>query len=169
MTLLISPKAQVSGNTSPSPPAAEPSIDIPRNALIYEAEDATGKKLVDVRTRWSGYSGEGYLDFQRKGAFAEWTISVSRPGDHTVYIRYASPTNSRYCDLLVDGTKIDEFDFPGSGWGEWNVEEIVLNLSAGEHKIRVYAALTGGPNIDFLAVLAPKNEVDIATATMSLP
>ena len=131
-----------------APPSSPPTVapTLPPGYSIYEAETATTFKTDTVQR-----NGMVYEDFSSQGAFIEWTVDVPIAGIYDILVRYASVSNNRYCDLLLDGDKVDRLAFRGSDWNDWQVETLGLEISAGNHSLKIVASNTAGANIDFLA------------------
>ncbi|MCA9290082.1 MAG: DUF1080 domain-containing protein [Phycisphaerales bacterium] len=127
-------------------------------ARTLEAEHASydGPR---ASTEWSGWSGDGYLDFQQpRDEFVDWTIDVGTSGRHRLSIRYANGTanEDRPLRLEVDGVAVTEaLHFPVTGgWTNWSDVDVELDLARGPHHVRLVATGASGPNIDALRVTA---------------
>ena len=126
----------------------------------YQGEDAT-LHACKVRTTHSGFSGDGYLDFDGLGSYVEFAIDAPVSGEYYVSVRYSS-FNTRPADLIVDGhaEPSGTFDFSGTqAWTTWGIETMHLALSKGNHTLKVLAVNSAGPNIDWLELESPEAPV----------
>jgi hypothetical protein len=120
--------------------------------VIYQAEKA---KLGScrVRTKHSGYTGTGYVDYNGEGSFVEWKIGVPKTGDYEVSVRYSS-RKARPVDLILDGiSKVGVCQCRKTRtWSDWKTESMKLHLTKGSHTLKLEATNSAGPNVDWLSV-----------------
>jgi hypothetical protein len=133
----------------------------------YQAEKAYFK-FCQVRTKHKGYSGSGYVDYNGRGAFIEWKIDARRSDNHRISIRYSS-INARPAQVILDGRLVGVFDFKATkSWNTWRTETTILYLAKGSHTIKVEAANSAGPNIDWLSVKHSKDSTRTPTKAPSM-
>ena len=166
---------QISIGANLAPPAAGSNMNyliafVPVSAsAIYEAENASlsGPK---VAANNSGFSGSGFADYVNKNNdYVEWTVDVAATTSYDLSFRYANGSNSnRNLRVSLDGQIIDTLmGYPTAGWSTWRSEDIALSsLSAGEHKIRLTAIGSSGPNVDYLR-LFPSGQYSAGPGTIA--
>ena len=122
----------------------------------YEAEAATlsGAK---VAANHSGFSGSGFADYiNPSNDFVEWTVDFAASSPYRLSFKYANGSQAeRNLQLSLDGQVIDTlrgYASPGQ-WSSWRFEspDPVL-INAGEHRIRLTAIGSSGPNVDLLQI-----------------
>jgi hypothetical protein len=119
--------------------------------VMYEPEDALAYKVKILQMN-SGYQGGGYADYEDFGSYLSWAIEAPTTGEHEIVARYAAKI-SRPADLLVDGVKRVAFPFSSSGqWNSWRQETMVVFLEKGSHSLKLLAAESSGPNLDWLSI-----------------
>jgi pectate lyase len=133
-----------------------------QDTLIVQ-ENAPGQCTIDgvVMTNLSGWTGAGYIDaLNGVGTTVSWEIMVPADGIYSFSWRYAfggTATNYRDAKLVIDGnTAIDTVYFPyTTTWLNWALlTPVNINLTAGDHKIRLEAVRTGGiANLDYFMVI----------------
>jgi pectate lyase len=109
----------------------------------------------------SGWTGPGFIDANNGiGTTVSWEIMVPVDGVYALSWRYAfggTATNYRDAKVVIDGnTIIDTVYFPYTNtWSNWAVlTPVNVNLTAGDHKIRLEAVRTGGiANLDYFMVI----------------
>jgi hypothetical protein len=115
------------------------------------SKDATWQDCVVSQTH-PGYSGNGYLDFLQQSAWVEWSVLIEQAGDYEIMARYTT-RNPRPVELLIDGQGKGTFSFSGTAFPNWDTETLsVGSLTRGEHKIRVFASQSLGPDLDSLSI-----------------
>ena len=141
--------------------------DIPEtiSSTIYEAEDAVLGGSAAITSGNSGFTGSAYVDYQTDSSdFIEWTINVAEDGLYDFDFRYAfGRSGNRPLQVLVDNVEIDaSLDFTGTGgWASWSNSSIEgVNLTAGEHTVKLQAIGFSGPNVDHLKVTSQEKNVD---------
>ena len=128
--------------------------------ILYEAKNATLNDCTFATTN-SGFSGDGYADFNGVGASVEWTVTTQISGVHDITLHYAS-ANSRPVDIEIDGLKMGTFSIPATGqWTQWNSETLPINMTQGQHNLTIVASTSTGPNVNWLSIAPIKG--------MSLP
>jgi hypothetical protein len=114
----------------------------------YEAEDAAILSNVYLLQYNNGYNGEGYADFQGYGSHMSWNIQVATTGNYKISVRYSS-SSTRPLDMLVDEVKQGSFAFMATiRWNVWYTETFSLSLTEGDHRVKLLATQSSGPNID---------------------
>ncbi|MCH2548106.1 MAG: carbohydrate-binding protein, partial [Alphaproteobacteria bacterium] len=126
-------------------------------STIYEAENAliVGAEVKSYRPGASN----AYVDYaNNSGDYIEWTINQEAAGQYDLAFQYAlGASNSRPLKLYINGEEqTDLLNFTSTGsWDQWNAITKTLQLNAGENSVRIEAAGSSGPNIDFLQVSDP--------------
>ncbi|RPI00829.1 MAG: hypothetical protein EHM64_16615, partial [Ignavibacteriae bacterium] len=133
-----------------------------QDTLIIQ-ENALGQCTMDgsVMTNLSGWTGTGYIDaFNGVGTTVSWEIVAPADGIYTIGWRYAfggDSVNRRDSKIVIDGnTVIDTllFFYTNKAWTEWSLRTVDVPLTAGDHKIRLEAARSGGiANLDYFMVV----------------
>ena len=138
----------------------------------YEAETAT---LSGVRpaTNHTGFSGAGFADYiNPTGDYIEWTVNVSATSPYNLSTTYANgSTAPRDLQVYVDGQLQSTVTFtPTGGWSNWSYRKLGKSvlLPAGEHRIRLVAAGSSGPNVDYLELTPTSVYTPLAAATSVL-
>jgi hypothetical protein len=124
---------------------------------VYQAEDAPVMEDVTVEIGPNtGFSTLVYADYGGSGSFVQWDVTTIQSGIYDVTVRYASPTQ-RPLELWIDNERDDTgYSIVATGsWDAWNEESVTVHLSAGQHKIKLLANATEGPNIDWMSVTGP--------------
>ncbi len=143
--------------------------ELPEGALTFEAEEPSAEsKVKATRTEKVAASGGlGHVGWDTDGMWAEWTLTVPAAGEYVLFFRGASIYADIYRELLLDGealpgARIAGFQSTG-GWcrtdNDWRWfsvrdvagEQLVLNLKAGEHVLRM-TRLEGSMNLDLIAL-----------------
>ncbi len=149
-------------------PVDRPLTDRPRT----QAEDITaqGGGEVQIRDDKVGADENCFSHWDDPGHWLEWTLPVPEDGRYVLAVRYCA-TNGVRRAVSLDGEQMGEFDFAGTGGYSSNAndwthgllrgsdgEPVVLELSAGEHNLRMENVDGNGMNVDYLArVPAPKD------------
>ncbi|MBB4689433.1 CBM35 domain-containing protein [Amycolatopsis jiangsuensis] len=129
---------------------------------VYEAENAKLTGAVAAKDH-KGYTGSGFADFQHTdGDSVEWTVDVPKDGTYTLQFRFANSTaagrptgDDRPMAVSVDGgTASNEPFMPTADWDSWEVQPVVVSLTAGKHTVRAASTGHDGPNLDNLGVSA---------------
>lgn len=123
----------------------------------YEAEDAqlTG---VAVDTDHAGYTGTGFVDdFGDQGDELTFTINASEARQHPLVLRYANGGNAATRTISVDGTEVDQVEFPSNNgdWDTWEYDAYtVVDLQPGTHVVKIArtASDSGFINLDSLTL-----------------
>ncbi|MFC5833404.1 carbohydrate-binding protein [Nonomuraea insulae] len=108
------------------------------------------------------------------GSSTEWTINAPGAGTATLAFRYANGTAAnRPGDVAINGTVVAAaraFNATAD-WDTWATSTLTATLAAGDNKVRVAAANTGGnPNLDYLDVTTadvPATEYQAEAATLT--
>jgi hypothetical protein len=113
----------------------------------YEAEDAILSNVYLLQKN-NGYNGQGYADFQTHGSHMSWNITAATTGKYIISVRYSSGS-TRPLDLFVDEVKQGSFAFMETNdWNVWYTETFSLSLTEGDHRVKLLATQSKGPNID---------------------
>lgn len=145
---------------------AHPALGAKTNYLIaavkppasknYQAEDAELSGAV-VAKNHPDYDGTGFADFKNLTKdYIEWTIPINVPGTYNVSFRFANAgAADRILQVSNDGINLrtDTFNVTSSSWSTWSFHAGPrVFLTPGNHKIRLLATGTSGPNIDELSI-----------------
>ncbi|WP_204137070.1 carbohydrate-binding protein, partial [Halomicronema sp. CCY15110] len=140
-------------------------------SFTYEAELAT-LSGPEVATNHEGYLGSGFADYLNPtGDYAEFAIEVDANGQYELSFRYALGADAnRLLSLTVDGEDITTLDFSSTGnWTNWNDLLEQVQLTAGNHTVRLTAIGTSGPNLDSLTVDALRIEPIVVPPDDTVP
>ncbi len=122
-----------------------------------EAENAKVQGA-SIQRKVKGHTGSGYVDFvAQSGESIEWKVPVHQAGRHLLRFRYAlhQRGGSRPLRVELDGKVLAERgDFRGTGdWERWGNLDFHVELSAGQHVVRLSSIGSSGPNIDSLQLV----------------
>ncbi|MFW6437450.1 MAG: hypothetical protein ACOCZ7_00435, partial [Armatimonadota bacterium] len=147
-------------------------VDVPLTELERaQAEDFTaqGGGEVQIREDKVGADGTSFSHWDDEGHWLEWTMNAPAAGRYALVLRYCAMEGPRRA-VSVDGEEIGEFAFGptggfSSGASNWlhapvrgeDGELVLLELSAGEHTVRITNADGIGMNVDYL-LLHPVSE-----------
>ncbi len=124
---------------------------------VYEAEDAILNGVI-VDTKHSGYTGNGFADFNpnKPGGTIEWKVNVPTDGSYILSFRYANGGNdNRASEIKVNGEVVSEaLEFNPTGeWTSWKTTSVSVQLKKGENTIiATGVSASGGANIDNLKI-----------------
>ncbi len=120
---------------------------------ILQAEDNTHLHDANVTTSVPGYTGTGFVDYFGAGSYVEWpSVNIDNDGEYTLTFRYAVERGQRRSRLLINGSAIADIPFNKTGsWENWETVSINVNLTRGQHLIKV-EAYQAGPNLDYMKV-----------------
>jgi glucuronoarabinoxylan endo-1,4-beta-xylanase len=111
-----------------------------------------------LETKNSGYSGEGYVNFNASSdAAIQWnSIYCAITGTKNVKFRYALEKGTRKLDVYANGTKVvGDVAFEATGsWTTWSKKTIQVPMNSGTNTLKVVTTGTEGPNIDSINVTA---------------
>lgn len=106
--------------------------------VMLKGTDAT---LVGKDIKIEKKNGSQHIGYWKSGDSAEWSFSVSENGSYFFDFLYASPEKmGANCFLYIDGVKVSESSFEGTGTGWWTFADRTmgpLNLSAGNHTLKI--------------------------------
>jgi hypothetical protein len=143
-------------------PVDEPQTEWPR----AQAEEiaAQGGGEVQLREDKIGADGNCFSHWDDPGHWLEWTLNAPEAGRYALVVRYCA-NDSPIRTVSVDGDRVGEFVFPGTGGfssstSDWTHhllrdeagEPVVLELAAGEHTLRMENVGGNGMNVDYLAL-----------------
>jgi len=131
---------------------------------IYDAAGHRAENyLCQLRDGSDGFTGVGFVDFLGQGSWLEFTVTVTDDSPASeLEVKYSSAFEDRPVDVLVDGIFIGELWGRSTyDWNTWATEQMPLSppLAAGEHKIRLFARRSAGPNVDWLAMFSVPDPV----------
>ena len=96
----------------------------------------------------------GWID---TGDWMDYKVSVSNSGNFYITYRVAALTSPGKITFLSDGQIINSVDLPiTGGWQSWQSVSTVVNLSSGQHTIRLMATI-GGFNFNWISFDAITN------------
>ena len=147
------------------------------SSVRYEAEDATLSGAKEASNN-AGYSGRGFADYiNPRNDYVEWSVDITATSPYTLSFRYANGSSTpRSLLLLVDGQARDTVVFSTSrSWTSWAFRSAdPLLISAGNHRIRLTALGSSGPNLDYVqlspsATFLPQEALTSTARTASPP
>ncbi|MEA3400963.1 MAG: hypothetical protein U9R79_06900 [Armatimonadota bacterium] len=147
--------------------------EVPSGAILVEAEDFVdggGTEVsVDPGSHVDTHGEACVFSFVGDGSWLQWTLDVPDEGRYDLYARISCGDVGSFRTIAVDGETpqgLELVEFPGTGgWGhadgEWWLVRITgaegqappLQLSAGEHTLRVTGVLQRHLNFDYLALV----------------
>ncbi len=125
-------------------------------------EQAGGE--VQIRDDKPGVSGKAISHWDAAGHALTWAVAVPRAGRYDLVLRYCAPHDVARA-VQVDGTELGTLSLPATGgFGttpfEWDHgpggsagRPVRLELTAGEHRIRLTNTDGKGCNLDYLALV----------------
>ncbi|SDX37931.1 CBM35 domain-containing protein [Paenibacillus sp. CF384] len=124
--------------------------------MKYEAELATLTGNVKENTDHAGYSGTGFVDsIHGDGPSIGFAVHTAAAGSKDVTIRYADGDDDRTLSIYVNGTKLKQVHFSGTGnWDTWGNRTVKLTLAEGDNTIVIKKdeGDTGLINIDYISI-----------------
>jgi hypothetical protein len=107
-----------------------------------------------------GNKGDGWVDMGGDGSYIEWSgVNGGIGGICALEFRYAlAKIDNRECDVSVNGVSAGVISFESTGaWTTWGFGNLAATCNAGiTNVVRLTALATGGPNIDYLQIVASK-------------
>lgn len=144
-----------------------------QDTLIIQENDSLGLCTYDgvILNNLTGATGGGYIDAASGiGTTVSWEIFVPADGVYALSWRYSfggTPTNYRDAKLVIDTTvAVDTVYFPYTGaWTTWvTLTSVNVNLTAGDHKIRLEAVRTSGlANLDYFMAIGTSPTAALCT------
>src|SRR6056297_2420261 len=138
-------------------------VQIPATIEAEEYNRMDGIRLEKTADE-TGFANVGYFD---AGDWLEYKIQVPDSGIYAIDFRIAS-TRSSIISLVLNGEEILTQTLEStSGWQNWETVSNTINISRGEHTIRIQA-VTPGFNINwfkFTAVSTYTSEIKNAENT----
>jgi len=140
-----------------------PLKDVP----TVQAEDFSGQGggEVQVRDDKVGAVGKAFSHWDAQGHWLTWKITAPTAGRYLLVVRYCCPKDTRREGVVDDGAPVAQV-FPASGGfaataDDWRHEAVrgadgkpvVLDLSAGEHTVKMTNTDGQGLNLDYLALV----------------
>jgi hypothetical protein len=125
----------------------------------FQAEDGTYSGGVNTDARHDGYNGTGFADYpggQGRDVNITWQVEVPEAGQYDFIFRYALGSSDRPLNLYVNGERVGEVPFSGTGaWTSYlSVTLADISLEAGENTIELVAdAGSPGPNVDAMRIV----------------
>ena len=134
-----------------------------------EAFSGQGGGTVQLRDDKAGAVGEAFSHWDAKDHWLSWRLNVPAAGKYWLVLRYCAPGGVAR-DLSIDGKPVGHTVFGGTGGfgsatqSDWahqcfrdaNSQRLNIELSAGEHEIRITNADGKGMNLDYLALVPAK-------------
>jgi hypothetical protein len=110
---------------------------------LYRTDD------VDI---WRAYN-EFYTGANSSGEWLEYTVNVATSGTYSLDLNVATPNSGRLMRVLVDGKDVTgSIEVPNTGgWTKWETVMNTVQLSAGEHVLRVVFEV-GGLNFNYMEI-----------------
>jgi hypothetical protein len=138
---------------------------------IYELEDGTLAGSTSISTEHAGFSGSGFVEYQREGSSAAVDVEVDEAGTYTADLRYANGPNpfdgAKTLTMTVNG-KDQVITLPKTGtWKTWRTMPLPLELQAGRNTIAFTFATgnDGNVNLDRLQIRPQEDRVEAEDAT----
>lgn len=132
-----------------------------------EAEDWCAQSGVQTENTSDSGSGlnVGWID---SGDWMEYLINVQNNGAYQVDFRVAAAgTASKSFNVLLDGSVLETVTFNGTGgWQNWITESASINLTQGEHTLRIEAQ-TDGFNMNYLDFSNGCNDPTLSSITIT--
>lgn len=126
-------------------------------------DDSSGNRYGAYRNDdvdlYAGNDGP-YLAENQGGEWIEYTVNIAAAGDYTLEVRVASAGGGGTIHVEFDGVdKTGSIIIPDTGgWQTWTVVSRVVNLSDGQHILRLVQDLNGSTgyvgNIDYMRITA---------------
>ncbi len=117
-----------------------------------EAESACDYDGV-IESEHIGFSGIGYVNgINQSNSSVIWTINASIAGPYELSFQYANgASDSRSASILINESTQDILDFnPGTQWGDWISESVIVNLDQGLNVFELVSSTPDGlPNLDY--------------------
>lgn len=122
----------------------------------FNAFDAAGPNAechqCNIRNHHTGFTGAGFADFERKGAWIEFMVDVPETKTtNLLLVRYSAGNSDRPVDVTIDGQPIGSLMFlKTKNWDTWMNEMIPFESKNGSFKVRLEANESSGPNVDMI-------------------
>lgn len=145
-------------------------LDVPlteRPRTQAEAMTAQGGGEVVIRDDKIDADGTCFSHWDDPGHWIEWAMTAPEAGRYMLVLRYCAMESARR-EVSLDGSTLGEFAFPATGGfsstaNDWthdvlrgrDGEPLVLELAAGEHRLRMTNTDGNGMNVDYL-LLTPE-------------
>jgi len=132
----------------------------------YQAEDAFLKNGAQFQTSVKGYSGNGYVRFEKpKNEQIYWTVEAPHNGRYKVSFRYSTPKGQRSTGLNVITRELLDVNhkfqeivaFPRTQNNKWATTSMVVDLHKGKNMIKLITATKYGPHLDSITISHQKN------------
>ena len=120
----------------------------------YQAENGTvggGAQKENIDTP---FDGTGYIEYYAAiGEYFEIPIAVAETGIHNIELKYRFSDGSTIpMELKIDGTTVSTIQFIGTG-GSWEYQLVEgINLTAGNHTLRLQSTINNGVDIDAVKI-----------------
>jgi hypothetical protein len=138
---------------------------------IYELEDGTLGGQTNISTEHAGYSGSGFVEYQREGSSAGVDVDVPEAGRYVADLRFANGPNpregSKTLTLTVNGER-RVLTLPSTGtWKQWRTMPVTLDLKEGRNDVTFSfeAGNDGNVNLDRLQVRPQEDRLEAEDAT----
>lgn len=113
-----------------------------------KGDAACGTSDLDAQ-RTRDISGNCHVAFTQSGEWTEYLVTTPIAADYRLALRAATGTSSRVLRVQVDGATRASFTVPNRGYHTFSDVVANLNLSPGEHRVRVVYA-NGSVNLNYL-------------------
>jgi hypothetical protein len=124
--------------------------------ITLQAEDAAILTGAEVGSRYSGYSGTGYVGFPHSsGSSVQWNITMRRAGTYPMVFRYSNKSATTVlADVVINGkTYATDLAFPPTGsWGNWSTVTYDQGYTTGSRRIVLLVKTAVGLNLDMLTI-----------------
>ena len=138
---------------------------------VYELEDGTLAGSTSISTEHAGFSGSGFVEYQRVGSSAAVDVEVDEAGTYTADLRYANGPNpfdgAKTLTMTVNGQD-QVITLPKTGtWKTWRTMPLPLDLQSGRNTITFTFATgnDGNVNLDRLQIRPQEDRVEAEDAT----
>ena len=134
--------------------------DLPRTQAT--AMTAQGGGEVEIRDDKVGDDGDSFSHWDDEGHWMEWTLTAPEDGRYVLVLRYCAVQSVRRA-VEFNGKPLGEAAFPDTGGfsssaNDWthdavrddDGEPVMLDLNAGEHRVRLTNVDGNGMNVDYL-------------------
>jgi len=118
----------------------------------FEAENASVINKAVVETEHSGYTGDGYVNFDNEpGGYITFKINMLQDSMQSIQVVYANGSGSnRQMELMINNSLVDTLNFEATtAWSDWDTVLTKQHLKNGLNTIQLTGiSALGGPNLD---------------------
>lgn len=120
---------------------------------VNEGDSECGSTSLDVQLT-GDVDGECNIGWSDDGEWTEYVIEVETAGSYELVLRAATVRPQNRVSVTIDGDDVSgELSVPSQGWQTYSNVAFPLELTTGEHTVRVHF-ITGGTNLNYLEFLA---------------